>query len=65
MNLESEGEFVKEDFKTYNKFYEMIDSNDAKTYQKQLLSERLKQFSDNPVLIPVHIYHKFRKRIRY
>lgn len=60
-NTEERGQFNDLDYETYNRFLDISDTQEAIDYQKNLISERLQVFIDDPLQIPVHLYFKFKK----
>ena len=58
MNYETSGVINKEDADTYHQFEGFETPEEAKEYQKNLVMERLTHFTENPGLIPIHLFKK-------
>lgn len=59
MNYETGGVWNEEDAKTYDHYFQIEDSKQAKDYQNALVEERMKSYTDNPMLVPKLMWHKY------
>lgn len=59
-NYETSGHWNELDANTYEKYSEFDNKDDAIEYQKGLIEERLQKYIDEPSIIPIHIFNKFK-----
>lgn len=59
-NYETSGHWNEADANTYEKYSDFDNRDDAIEYQKELIEERLQNYIDEPVIIPIHVFNKFK-----
>lgn len=59
-NYESHGGWSAEAQQTYYQYTKIEDREEALEYQRNLVQGRLQQYKDEPLRIPVHLFHKIK-----
>lgn len=57
-NYETHGSWNQEDRETYDKYLEFDTQEDAYEYQRNLIIDRLSQYKEQPLKLPVHLFNK-------
>lgn len=61
MNFDTSGTWNDEDRTTYELYNEIDNKEEALEYQKELVTERAREYLNNPIRIPIHLLNKIQK----
>lgn len=60
LNYKESGVINKEDADIYHKYEGIEDIEEAKQYQIDLIRDRMKEYINNPIKIPIHLFNKIK-----